>query len=82
MTIISKKGLLGNEGIGKFDSSDRCVFCYQQRASVSTAKCRTKGILYYIHFDLLGPFRVPSFLEKNIHVDFVDDSSHNSLLIF
>jgi len=61
MMILNKRGLLGSENTGKFDFYDHCVFGKQNRVSFSIAKHHTKSILNYIHSDLWGPSRVPSF---------------------
>jgi len=61
MTILSKKGCLGSAGMGKLDFCEDCVLGKQKKVSFSTAKHCPQGILNYIHSDLWGPSRVPSF---------------------
>jgi len=73
MTILSKKGCPGNAGMGKLDFCEHCVLRKQKKISFSTAKHRTQGILDYIHSDLWGPSRVPSFGVKCYMLTFVDD---------
>jgi len=65
MTILSKRGLLGSQGMGKLDYYDHCVFGKHKKIGFSTATHRTKGTLDYIHSNLWGPSRVPS-LEGNV----------------
>jgi len=45
----------------------------QKKVSFSTAKHHTQSILDYIHSDLWGPSRVPSFGGKLYISAFVDD---------
>jgi len=61
MTILSKRDLLGSEGIGKLDFCDHCVFGKQKKVSFSTTRHRTKGTLDYVDSNLCGPSRVLSF---------------------
>ena len=82
MTILSKRGLLGSEGTGTLDFCEHCVFGKQKRVSFSIAKHRTKGILDYIHSDLWGPSRVPSFGGKRYMLTFVDDFSRKVWVYF
>jgi len=75
MTILGKKGCLRNASTGKLDFCDHCFFGKQKRVSFSKAKHRTQGILDYIHSDLWGPSRVPSWGGKRYKLTFVDDFS-------
>jgi len=71
MTILSKRGLLGSEGMGKLVLCDHCVFGKQKKVSLSIATYRTKGTLDYIHSNLCGPSRVLG--GKYYMLTFVDD---------
>jgi len=64
MTMLSKGGLLGNEGMGKLVFCNHCIFRKQKKVSFSIALHHTKGALDYIHSDLWAPFKVPLFGEK------------------
>ena len=75
MTILSKRGLLGGEGTRKLDFYDHCVFGKQKRVSLLITRHVTKSILNYIHSDLWGPSKVPSFRGKCCMLTFVDDFS-------
>jgi len=57
-------------------------FSKQKRVSFSIAKYSTKDILDYIHFDLRGPSRVPSFGGKCYMLTFVDDFSRKVWVYF
>jgi len=50
--------------------------------SFSTTKHRMQGILDYIHLDLWGPLRVPSFENKRYMLTFVDDFSRQVWVYF
>jgi len=54
---------------------EHCVFGKQKRVSFSIVKHGTKGIVDYVHLDLWGPSRVPSFGGKRYMLTFVDDFS-------
>ena len=75
MNILSKKGCLGSAGTGKLDFCEHCVLGKQKKVSFSTVKKYTQGIFDYIHSDLWGPSRVPSFGGKRYMLTFVDDFS-------
>ena len=81
MTILSKRGLLGSQGMGKLDYYDHCVFEKHKKIGFSTATHRTKGTLEYIHSDLC-PSRVPSFGGKCYMMTFVDDFSQKAWVYF
>ena len=57
MTILGKKGYLGNASTGKLDFCDHCVFGKQKKVCFSKATHRTQGTLDYIHSDLWVPQR-------------------------
>ena len=89
MTILSKKGCLGSAGVGKLEFYEHCALGKQKKVSFSTAKHRTQGILDYIHFDLWGPSRIPSFPSripsfrgKHYMLTFVDDFSRKVWVYF
>ena len=73
---------MGCAGTGKLDFCEHCVFGKQKKVSFSIAKHRTQGILDYIHFDLWGPSRVPSFGGKHYMLAFVDDFSRKVWVYF
>lgn len=75
MIILSKRVLLGSEGIGKLDLCDHCVFGKKKRVSLSIIEHRTKDILDYIYPDLWGPSGVSSFGRKQYMLAFMDDFS-------
>jgi len=75
MTILSKKGCLGSASTGKLDFCEHCVLGKQKTVSFSTAKQCTQRIFDYIHSNLRGPSRVPSFRGKRYMLTFVDDLS-------
>jgi len=75
MTILSKKGCLGSAGTSKLEFCEHCVLGKQKKVSFSTAKYHTQRILDYIHSDLWGHLRVPSFGGKRYMLTFVDDFS-------
>ena len=52
MSILSKRGLLNGQKIGKLDFCEHCVFGKQCRVKFSIANHRTKGTVDYIHSDL------------------------------
>ena len=82
MTILSKKGCLGSAGTGKLEFCEHCVLGKQKKVSFSTAKHRTQGIVDYIHSDLWGPLRVPSFGGKRYMLTFIDDFSRKVWVYF
>ena len=82
MTILGKKGCLGNASTGKLDFCDHCIFGKQKRVSFSKAKHRTQGILDSIHSDLWGPSKVPSLGGKCYMLTFVDDFSSKVRVYF
>jgi len=73
MTILSKRNLVGNKGLGKLDFCDHCVFGKQKKVSFSIATHHAKDTIDYIHSDLWGPSRLPSFGGKRYMLTFVDD---------
>jgi len=70
MTIPSKKGCLGSAAMGKLNFCEHCVVGKQKRVNFATTKHRMQGIIHYIHFDLWGPVRVPSFGGKRYMLTF------------
>jgi len=82
MTILSKKGCLGSAGMGKLDFCEHSVDGKQKRVSFSTAKHHIQGIIDYIHSDLWGPSRVPSFGGKRYMLTFADDFSRKVWVYF
>jgi 5'-3' exoribonuclease 2 len=75
MHLLSKQGHLGKHGIGKLEFCKHCVFGKQKKVSFSTATHRTKGILDYIHSDLWGPSKVPSYGGRRYMMTIIDDFS-------
>ena len=61
MHLLSKQGYLSKHVIGKLEFRKHCAFGKQKKASFSTTTHSTKGILDYIHFDLWGASKVPSY---------------------
>jgi len=81
MTILSKRGLLGNK-VGKLDFCEHCVYGKQTRVKFSAAIHKTKGIVDYIHSDLWGPVPVPSKGGARYLFTFIDDFSRKVWVYF
>ncbi|KAG8499034.1 hypothetical protein CXB51_005442 [Gossypium anomalum] len=75
MTELSKRGLLGGQGICKLNFCEHCVFGKQKRVRFTRGIHNAKRTLEYIHFDLWGPSRVPSRGGANYMLTFIDDFS-------
>lgn len=82
MHLLSKQGRLGKQGIGKLEFCKHCVFGKQKKVSFSTATHRTKGILDYIHSDLWGPSKVPSYGGRRYMMTIIDDFSRKVWVYF
>ena len=82
MHLLSKQGILGNQGIDKLEFCEHCVFGKQKRVSFSTATHRTKGILDYIHSDLWGLSKVPSYGGRRYMMTIIDDFSRKVWVYF
>ena len=82
MTILGKKGYLGNSSTGRLDFYDHCIFGKQKKVSFSKATHRTQGTLDYIHSDLWGPSKEPSFGGRRYMLTFVDDFSRKVWVYF
>ena len=52
MSLLSKRGLLNGQKIGKLDFCEHCVFGKQCKVKFSIANHRNKGTVDYIHSDL------------------------------
>ena len=52
LTILSKRGFLDGQKIGKLDFCEHCVFGKQCKVKFNTGVHRTKGTLNYIHSNL------------------------------
>jgi len=81
MTILSKRGLLGNK-VGKLDFCEHCVYGKQTRVKFSTAIHKTKGTVDYIHSDLWRLAPVPSKGGARYLLTFVDDFSRKVWVYF
>ena len=73
MSILSKRGLLGDDKIEKLDFCEHCVYGKQTRVKFSTAIHRTKGTVDYIHTKLQGPALVLSKASAKYLLTFIDD---------
>ena len=73
MSILSKRGLLNGQKIGKLDFCEHCVFGKQCRVKFSVANHRTKGTVDYIHSNLWGPSLVYSKGGYRYLLTFIDD---------
>jgi transposase InsO family protein len=82
MTILSKRGLLGDQKTGSLDFCEHCVFGKQCRVKFSTGIHSTSGTLDYIHSDLWGPSQVPSKGGARYFVTFIDDYSRKVWVYF
>lgn len=82
LKLLSSRGLLGDQGINKLEFCKHCVFGKQKRVSFSTGIHCTRGILDYIHSDLWGPSKVPSFIGKRYMMTLTDDFSRKMWVYF
>ena len=82
MSILSKRGLLGDDKIEKLDFCEHCVYGKQTRVKFSTAIHRTKGTVDYIHSDLWGPAPVSSKGGAKYLLTFIDDFSRKVWVYF
>ena len=69
--MLSKKGDFGGKKLGVLPFCDACVYGTGKRVSFNTIVNNTKGILDYIHSDLLGPSRRASLGGCNYHLTFI-----------
>ncbi|CAL1390267.1 unnamed protein product [Linum trigynum] len=53
ITVLSKRGLLGNQIFGKLDFYEHCIFGKKKKVSFNVAS--SKGVLDYIYSYLWGP---------------------------
>ena len=82
LKVLSSKGLLGDQGIEKLEFCEHCIFGKQKHVSFSSATHRTNGVLDYIHSDLWGPSRAPSFTGKRYMMTLIDDHSRKIWVYF
>jgi len=82
MHLLSKQGYLGKHVIGKLEFCKHCAFGKQKKVSFSTATHNTKGILDYIHSDLWGPSKVPSYGGRRYMMTIIDDFSRKVWVYF
>jgi hypothetical protein len=82
MHLLSKQGHLGKHGISKLEFCKHCVFGKQKKVSFSTTTHRTKGILDYVHSDLWGPSKVPSYGGRRYMMTIIDDFSRKVWVYF
>ncbi|KAL4271878.1 hypothetical protein GQ457_13G029750 [Hibiscus cannabinus] len=75
LQILAKQGLLKGAKACKLQFCEHCVLGKQKRVKFGTAIHDTKGILDYVHSDVWGPSKTPSFGGKHYFVTFVDDFS-------
>ena len=52
LKALSKRGLLGDEQLGKLDFCEHCILGKQTRVKFDTAEHTTAGIIDYIHTDV------------------------------
>lgn len=79
---MSNRGLLGNQCTGSLKFCEHCVFGKQRRVSFKAATHRTKSTLNYIHSDLRGPSRKPSFEYHLYLLTIIDDYSRKVWAFF
>jgi len=82
MHLLSKQGYLGKHVIGKLEFCKHCAFGKQKKVSFSTATHNTKGILDYIHSNLWGPSKVPSYGGRRYMMTIIDDFSRKVWVYF
>ena len=82
MTILCRRGLLGNQGIGKLGFCEHCVFGKQKRMSFSATTHHTLCILDFIHSNLWGASMVPSLGAKRYMMTITDDFSRKVWVYF
>jgi len=75
MTELHKRNLLHGVKTCKLDFCKFCVLGKQTKVSFMTGKHKTEGILDYVHSDVWGPTREPSFGGSMYYVTFTDDFS-------
>ena len=66
---LSKRGLLDGHNTSKLQFCEHCVFGKHKRVSFNTSTHKSKGILDYVHSDLWGPSRKPSYWWFSLYVD-------------
>jgi 5'-3' exoribonuclease 2 len=82
LVVLSKRGLLDGHSINKLDFCEHCVFGKHKRVKFNTATHSSKGILDYVHSDLWGPSRKPSFCGARYMLTIIDDYSRKVWLYF
>ena len=72
---LGKQNLLGGDKVEKLNFSEPCVLGKSCRVKFNKGKQRTHGSLDYIHADLWGTARCPSYSGARHFLSIVDDYS-------
>jgi len=75
MTELMKRNLLDGCTLSNMKFCEHCVFVNHKRVKFNTLVHRTKGILDYVHADLWGPSRKPSYGGARYMLTIIDDYS-------
>ncbi|XP_051151848.1 uncharacterized protein LOC127265875 [Andrographis paniculata] len=71
--MLSSRGLLGDQGIKNLEFCEHYIFGKQKKVGFSITSHRTHGVLDYIHSDLWGLSKVPSFTGKRYLMTLIDN---------
>ena len=82
MLELHKRNLLKGMKTCKLDFCKYCVYGKLHRVSFKTGSHTSKGILDYIHSDVLGPVSVSSHSGAQYFVSFIDDYSRKVWIYF
>ncbi|GJV93371.1 retrotransposon protein, putative, ty1-copia subclass [Tanacetum coccineum] len=77
LTVLSKRGLLDGQCVGKLEFCEHCIFGKHKRVKFNTSVHTTKGILDYVHSDLWGPSQEASLGGARYMLTIIDDFSRS-----
>ncbi|GJW03442.1 retrotransposon protein, putative, ty1-copia subclass [Tanacetum coccineum] len=75
LTVLSKRGLLDGQCVGKLEFCEHCIFGKHKRVKFNTSVHTTEGILDYVHSDLWGPSQEASLGGARYMLTIIDDFS-------
>ena len=75
MAELIKRDLLDGYTVGKIKFCEHCVFDKHKRVKFNASVHTTKGTLDYVHADLWGPSRKPSYGGARYMLTIIDDYS-------